>query len=471
MYITLPPRAYARGICAQRNQYQIILAFSYGTRRILADDGFNIHFQPMSNKKRLVGFLGAVIFIVSLSGCRITLPIFGQVWFPNLIPGLGKKQKKTRVTKAKQPTSQKQTAAKTPDSVEGKVKAAAKDKAGAKPSPPPTPPPPTELICYVTLTDNHLTIWTMSPEVKLTDEVKPTDEHLQLTRESYDSWLPIFSPDGKNIAYLSDANGKANLWVMDRAGRSKVRLTDLDQMTVSKQPNYERIISWSSDSKYLSLVNDGLLWVIPADGFNPQTVDLPVFGERVVSAAWSKKGSILAYFLSKGDKNLGLWLVEPEYKNTTQHLASKLRYPIIEWSHSKDILAYFLNGIVLLYINQKDIQILEMDDANIYLKWNPSSDKKASDQIAYVKANKKGGRDIWLIDNLTDEGVGTRKERLLVKNADFPCWSPDGKNIAYVSTEDIWMIGTDGKRGKRLTISGGWSPDWGKLVNIKGDKK
>ncbi len=408
----------------------------------------------MSNRKRLLVSLAAVVLSVSLSGCRITLPIFGQVWFPNLIPGLGKKQPRTKITKPNKPVKTKQLPAATKAAGAKNQNAAKKE---AKISPEFKPTPPTELISYVTLIDNHLTVWSMTTN---------GENKRQLTRESYDSWLPIFSPDGKNIAYLSDASGKVNLWIMDRAGRSKIRLTDLDHMTISKQPDYRRVVSWSSDSRHLSLVNDGLLWVIPANGFNPQTIDLPILSERVVSAAWSKQDSVLAYFLSKGDKNLGLWLVTPEYKNTTQHIASKLRYPIIEWSHDKDILAYFLHGIALLYINQKDKQVLELDDANIYLKWSP-----ISDELAYVKVNKSNSREIWLIDKLIAGGVGTHKEHLLVKDANFPCWSPDGKNIAYVSTEDIWTIGKDGKQRKRLTVSGGWSPDWGKLVNIKGDKK
>lgn len=44
------------------------------------------------------------------------------------------------------------------------------------------------------------------------------------TRDSYES-NPIWSPDGTKIAFASDRNGNPDIFIMDAAGGSAVRLT------------------------------------------------------------------------------------------------------------------------------------------------------------------------------------------------------------------------------------------------------
>ena len=66
---------------------------------------------------------------------------------------------------------------------------------------------------------------------------------------------------------------------------------------------------------------------------------------------------------------------------------------------------------------------------------------------------------------------GSEKKRLTNDSADnlSPCWSPDGKKIAFVSHRDwnydIFVMNTDGSEMKRLTNNPAydgyprWSPD------------
>jgi Tol biopolymer transport system component len=47
----------------------------------------------------------------------------------------------------------------------------------------------------------------------------------QLTRGLAWDQLPKFSPDGRQIAFVSDRNGITNLWVMDRDGTNARRVS------------------------------------------------------------------------------------------------------------------------------------------------------------------------------------------------------------------------------------------------------
>lgn len=49
---------------------------------------------------------------------------------------------------------------------------------------------------------------------------------IQLTNTSYGEWNPAFSPDGKQIVYVSDEGGKPEIWLRDIEGNYRTRLTD-----------------------------------------------------------------------------------------------------------------------------------------------------------------------------------------------------------------------------------------------------
>ncbi|MCB2061265.1 MAG: amidohydrolase family protein [Novosphingobium sp.] len=63
-----------------------------------------------------------------------------------------------------------------------------------------------------------------------------------LTGMAFES-QPIFSPDGKHIAYVSDRSGAENIWIADANGSSPRQLTLYDGNTVFTSP------AWSSDGK------------------------------------------------------------------------------------------------------------------------------------------------------------------------------------------------------------------------------
>ena len=99
--------------------------------------------------------------------------------------------------------------------------------------------------------------------------------------------------------------------------------------------------------------------------------------------------------------------------------------------------------------------------------WSPDGK-----QVVYVSRETKGIHNIYIID------LATGEKRRLTENQNYnisPAWSPDGKKIVYSSNVrggyDICLMNADGGNKRRLTTSPGleinpaWSPD-GKLITF-----
>ena len=64
-----------------------------------------------------------------------------------------------------------------------------------------------------------------------------------LTRGMAFDSQPVFSPDGRDIAFISDRSGSENIWVIAGDGSNPRQLTDLDEDSVFASP------AWSADGK------------------------------------------------------------------------------------------------------------------------------------------------------------------------------------------------------------------------------
>jgi tricorn protease len=104
---------------------------------------------------------------------------------------------------------------------------------------------------------------------------------------------PVWSPDGKSIAYLSDASGEYELHVRDARGEGPVR-----KFALGKAPSFYYAPRWSPDSKKILYTDKRLnLWYIDlASGKNTlvdsDTVDNEV---RTLDPTWSPDSRWLTY--------------------------------------------------------------------------------------------------------------------------------------------------------------------------------
>jgi len=131
--------------------------------------------------------------------------------------------------------------------------------------------------------------------------VENTQAAVRITRQSGQVQVPSVSPDGREIVYLSDHGGHANLWVARTDG------TATRQITFERDPDTAvGVPQWAPGGKLISyIVSKGPteLWTIAPDGRGPRQV-VP----RGFSAAWSPDGEWLYYVPILEDR--GYWRID-----------------------------------------------------------------------------------------------------------------------------------------------------------------
>ncbi len=101
---------------------------------------------------------------------------------------------------------------------------------------------------------------------------------------------PVWSPDGKWIAYFSDRTGEWELYVQPQMGGDAVRVTKNGVDT-----RYLYNPSWSPDSKKIAYSDKKLrLWYVDIDKKDPVLVDTAEYNSRM-AASWSPDSLWIAY--------------------------------------------------------------------------------------------------------------------------------------------------------------------------------
>jgi cytoskeletal protein RodZ len=215
---------------------------------------------------------------------------------------------------------------------------------------------------------------------------------------------PAWSPNGSQIAFVSDRDGDADIWVMNSDGSDPVNLTNDDAKDHSP--------AWSPDGAWIAFasVRDSLYWelyVMRPDGSDVQRL---TWWEDAsdLSPAWSPDGTRLA-FASKRDGNWEIYTMDRDGSNLmrlTDHPA---------------------------------------DDTNP--AWSPDGGR-----IAFA-STRDGYAEIYVVAIVGGEAVN-------LSNAPFsseygPTWSPDGGRIAFYSDLDgewdIYVMASDGSEPVKLT--------------------
>jgi tricorn protease len=125
-------------------------------------------------------------------------------------------------------------------------------------------------------------------------------ELVQLTEGAARDREPQWSPDGKQIAYVSDQSGREEVWVVPADGGAAQKVTDLDTLKME--------IRWSPDSKdILFTTSDNRLFRHTVGG---QKIQLAAskYG-NISSPVMSPDGKWVAFAMADEARQTDIWLV------------------------------------------------------------------------------------------------------------------------------------------------------------------
>ena len=333
---------------------------------------------------------------------------------------------------------------------------------------------------------------------------------------------PAFSPDGERIAFRSEREG-GGIFVMGATGESPRRLTDsgynpawspdgkeivlategivrpVDRPLISKlsvvnvftgasrvlfqgdavQPHWfphgHRIAYWA-----VSVPGHKDIWTLPASGGVP----VPVTNDGAVNwnPVWSPQGNYI-YFSSDRGGSVNLWRL-PIEESTGKVLGppEPITTPATDAAH----ISFSRDGRQLAYVQRTytaNLHKIGFDSGAGKIVGQPTAITQGSREamqpspspdgqwLAFASLGKQ--EDIFVIRT---DGTALRQltdDRHMDR---APCWSPDGKKIAFFSSRsgsnlEVWTVNPDGSGLQQVTYEGRgrvwfpvWSPDSTRLA-------
>jgi dipeptidyl aminopeptidase/acylaminoacyl peptidase len=254
---------------------------------------------------------------------------------------------------------------------------------------------------------------------------------------------PQRSPDGKWVAFVvsraikdTDKND-TDVWMASWDGGQEIQLTST--------PENESSPRWSPDNKYLAFISSrqgakgGQVWLLNRAG--GEAIKLTDVKGGVSEFAWSPDSKRLVLVVNVPDPR------DPEQDddNTPADKDKKKTAPpiVVDRYHFKeDVSGYLRNERTHLYlfdVTTKKSDILTPGTFNEELPvWSPDGT-----QIAFV--SKRGKGDLDRDDNtdvyIIDAKIGAEPRQLTTSPASdgngHVAWSPDGKQIAYLTGEEV----------------------------------
>jgi Tol biopolymer transport system component len=186
---------------------------------------------------------------------------------------------------------------------------------------------------------------------------------IQLTNVATDGFVadPVWSPDGTRIAFARDPDrdGKSEIWVMNADGTNPIRLTTSELYptnTINKVYSQSSQPVWSPDGKkiaFSSYRNGNLnrdIYVMNADGSNQTRLTTDPLDDT--KPTWSPDGSKIAFASSRGG-GFNIYVMNSDGSNQV-HLTGDAGSPAWSPDGTKIAFVRIADGILQLHLMDTD---------------------------------------------------------------------------------------------------------------------
>lgn len=269
---------------------------------------------------------------------------------------------------------------------------------------------------------------------------------------------PVFSPDGKSIAFLRDYLDAQEIYILSVQGGTPRQITFDKRMILG--------VSWNADGRDLIFSSNRggspSLWRISAGGGTPERLPLGA-GGRALRPTVARKGDRMAY--TNVNYTSEIWRAELPTGGAKPS-------PPARWITSTELEEgpqYSPDGKRIAFQSTRtgnyEIWRCDADDSNLVQlthfegpltgtpRWSPNGreivfDSRPAGHSHIFVVNAEGGQPRQVTSGDSEDGVAD--------------WSADGKSIYYGSNRggswEIWKIPAQGGASVQLTHHGGFAP-------------
>lgn len=272
----------------------------------------------------------------------------------------------------------------------------------------------------------------------------------QLTKMLINDQRPRWSPDGTQVAYISENAGKRDVWLVSPEGGEPRLVTG--SFTGREGVESIRAPSWLPDGKRLAFIvfmgveRQRGIWVIPAQGGEARKLNF-LYEGSILSMDWSPDGKKIAFDYSgiKDDRTIkGSRIFESDIYVVPAEGGEPVRITKIE----KPGLSFQVP------------------------RWSPDGKKIAFLGGDWFESTPESLWQIWVTDLENGKTEQITKNNVRVWQA-FG-WAPDGKSIFYSVQEknkdQLFRVPAEGGEPIKLNIEGTFpecSPDGKRIVYAK----
>jgi Tol biopolymer transport system component len=295
---------------------------------------------------------------------------------------------------------------------------------------------------------------------------------------SYDE-KPIWSPDGKKVAFVSDfsagGHGEKNVFVMEPGATYDPANLATQITRYASGAKQIADLAWSPDGSRIAYTRgnnsgDDGVWVVNADGTTTFPLEIGGLGAKR-HPTWSPDSSKIAYAVVKNEPEQ--IYVAPSSGGFGTALANGVGHEPT-WSPNGSRIAFdgYQGGKNFGYV---DLHVVAPDGSgtplvvtpSAYTEWTFNAWSPDGGRIAYRATNSEG-KTIYRVMNADGSGdhplAGPGEG-----DARYASWSPDGSRVAYegalignIGARNLYISNSDGSGGAQPLTSDGKSryPSW-----------